>query len=115
VPELASKAAHVLQDLIYTNIHVKSGDGAEGWPEMAPFDRILMTAAARTVPRTLLAQLCDSGMLIGPVVKRDGAQELVRLERSGNEFAIERLCDCSFVPMVRPVAPQVRHGEPHGG
>jgi protein-L-isoaspartate(D-aspartate) O-methyltransferase len=123
VPELATKASHVLQDLIYTNIHVRTGDGAQGWPEAAPFDRILMTAAARTVPRTLLSQLRDGGILVGPVEKSGGGQELVRLTRSGNEFAIERLSECSFVPMVRTgvdrpagedQAAVTRHGEPHG-
>lgn len=123
VPELASKASNVLQDLIYTNIHVRTGDGTQGWPEAAPFDRILMTAAARTVPRTLLSQLCDGGILVGPVEKSGGEQELVRLTRSGNEFAIERLSECSFVPMVRAGAPNTasgdrtaveRHGDPHG-
>ena len=125
VPELAGKASRVLQDLIYTNIHVRTGDGAEGWPEAAPFDRILMTAAARTVPRALLGQLRDGGTLVGPVEKRDGGQELVRLTRSGSEFAIERLAECSFVPMVRADEvrargrgdgndSELRHGEPHG-
>lgn len=114
VSELAARASRVLQDLIYTNIHVRCGDGAEGWPEAAPFDRIVMTAAARTVPTTLLAQLHDGGVLVGPVEKRDGGQELVRLTRSQNRFEIERLGECAFVPMVRASEERRRHGETHG-
>jgi len=119
VPELASKASAVLQDLIYTNIHVRTGDGALGWPEAAPFDRVVLTAAARTVPRTLLAQLRDGGLFVGPVEKQDGSQELVRLTRSGSSFSIERLSDCSFVPMVRTETAasgerRTTLGEPYG-
>ncbi len=116
VPELAAKASAVLKDLIYTDIHVRTGDGAEGWPEAAPFDRVLLTAAAKTMPKTLLGQLRDGGMLIGPVAKPDGTQELVRLVRDGNTFCIKRLKDCSFVPMVRSQegSNAFSHGEPHG-
>jgi protein-L-isoaspartate(D-aspartate) O-methyltransferase len=116
VPELASRARDVLRDLIYTNVHVKTGDGAEGWKEAAPFDRILLTAAARSAPKALLAQLRDGGFLLGPVEKTDGGQELVRLRRSGNSFSIERLGECSFVPMVRSGSETgtISHGRPHG-
>jgi protein-L-isoaspartate(D-aspartate) O-methyltransferase len=121
VPELAAKATQVLQDLIHTNIHVRTGDGSLGWPEAAPFDRILLTAAARTVPKSLLGQLRDDGIFLGPVEKQDGSQELVRLTRAGNKFSIERLSECSFVPMVRPgdsrrqSAPgELGHGDRHG-
>jgi protein-L-isoaspartate(D-aspartate) O-methyltransferase len=116
VPELATKASKVLRDLIYTNVHVRVGDGAEGWVEAAPFDRVLLTAAARTIPKTLLAQLRNGGMLLGPVEKNDGGQELIRLTRSGNSFSIERLGECSFVPMVRAEAGSgtLSHGGPHG-
>ena len=119
VPELAAKAGDVLRDLIYTNVHVKAGDGAEGWPEAAPFDRVPLTAAARRVPKKLLAQLRDGGVFLGPVEKNDGQQELVRLTRSGNSFSIVRLGECAFVPMVRAdaergVSGTATHGEPHG-
>jgi protein-L-isoaspartate(D-aspartate) O-methyltransferase len=97
---------------------VKTGDGALGWPEAAPFDRVLLTAAARTVPQSLLAQLRDGGLFVGPVERSDGSQELVRLTRSGNTFSIERLADCAFVPMVRPSSAaderRTTLGEPYG-
>jgi len=109
---LASKASRALQDLLYTNVRVKVGDGALGWPEAAPFDRILMTAASRQVPKALLMQLVDRGTLVGPIVKEDETQELIRLTRKGNAFSLERLSECSFVRLIRergvaPVASQL--------
>lgn len=112
VPELATRAAEVLRDLIYTNIHVRTGDGAVGWPEAAPFDRVILTAAARSVPKSLLAQLREGGVFLGPVEKQDGSQELVRLTRHGNSFSVERLVACSFVPMIRTADAEVSAGEP---
>jgi protein-L-isoaspartate(D-aspartate) O-methyltransferase len=119
VRELATRAAEVLRDLIYTNIHVRTGDGAVGWPEAAPFDRVVLTAAARSVPKSLLAQLCEGGMFLGPVEKQDGSQELVRLTRHGNSFSVERLVSCTFVPMIRAGVDEAGAGvpsrsEPHG-
>ena len=81
----------------------KIDDGWNGWPEKAPFDRVLLTAAAQQVPRALLSQLSDTGFLLGPVIRADGKQEIVRLIRRGGKVEIERLIECSFVPMVRDV------------
>jgi protein-L-isoaspartate(D-aspartate) O-methyltransferase len=92
----------VLRDLLYANVNVRVGDGAEGWPERAPFDRVLLTAAAVDVPRALLQQLTEGGELLGPVLRDDRRQEIVRLTRRGDRFELERLIECSFVPMVRP-------------
>ena len=82
-------------------IDVKVDDGWKGWPEKGPYDRVLLTAAAQQVPRTLLAQLSDGGFLLGPVVRADGKQEIVRLIRRGGKVEIERLIECTFVPLVR--------------
>lgn len=101
VPELAQRASDRLHDLLVTNVTVLMGDGSSGWSEMAPFDRILLTAAPRQVPMSLLTQLTDGGMLVGPVQKADGDQEVVRLTRRGDECHVERLGSCTFVPMVR--------------
>jgi protein-L-isoaspartate(D-aspartate) O-methyltransferase len=101
IPELASRAAEVLATLGITTVYSKAADGAAGWYEMAPFDRILLTAAAGGVPRHLLEQLRDGGFLLGPVVGKNGRQEIVRLLRRGDRFAVERLVSCSFVPLVR--------------
>lgn len=103
VPELAERARAILRDLLMTNVTVRDGDGARGWDEGA-FDRVLLTAAAKHVPRALLAQVSDGGFLIGPVMRSDGhepTQEIVRLTRRGGKFDVERLIECSFVPLVR--------------
>jgi protein-L-isoaspartate(D-aspartate) O-methyltransferase len=101
VPELAQRARDRLHDLLLTNVTVLVGDGSTGCPDYAPFDRILLTAAARQVPISLLTQLSEGGMLVGPVEKADGEQEVVRLTRRGDNCHLERLGSCAFVPMVR--------------
>ena len=100
VPELAERARGLLRDLLITNVTVRQADGARGWGE-GMFDRVLLTAAARHVPRALLAQVKDGGFLIGPVERSEKKQEVVRLTRRGGKFDVERLIECSFVPLVR--------------
>ena len=97
---LASRAQEKLQSIGVTNIEINVGDGAMGWTERGPFDRILLTAAADEVPESLFMQLRDGGFLLGPV-NAGGKQEIVRLTRRGEAFDIERLKDCAFVPLVR--------------
>jgi protein-L-isoaspartate(D-aspartate) O-methyltransferase len=113
VPELAERARDRLHDLLLTNVTVVVGDGANGWAKCAPYDRILLTAAARQLPVSLLTQLSEGGMLVGPVERADGGQEVVRLTRRGDQCHMERLEECAFVPMVRNgVEPnRERHGE----
>ena len=116
VAALASKARESLQDLLFRNVIVEIGDGANGWPDKGPFDRVLLTAAAKQVPKSLLMQLKDGGIFLGPVEKTDGSQEIVRLTREGDTFALERLIDCSFVPLIRdpairPQPAQMNQGE----
>jgi protein-L-isoaspartate(D-aspartate) O-methyltransferase len=101
VPELVQSARHCLHELLYANVVILQGDGAKGWPEFSPYDRILLTAATSQLPTSLLAQLTDGGMLVGPVEKKDHSQEIVRLIRVGDKFELERLGPCSFVPLVR--------------
>ncbi len=103
VPELGERAQTTLRDLLFSNVDIKVDDGWKGWPEKGPYDRVLLTAAAQQVPRTLLAQLSDAGFLLGPVVRADGKQEIVRLIRRGGKVEIERLIECTFVPLVRDV------------
>lgn len=100
VPELAERARGLLRDLLITNVNVHQGDGSRGWNE-GMFDRVLLTAAARHVPRALLAQVKDGGFLIGPVERSEKKQEIVRLTRRGGKFDVERMIECSFVPLVR--------------
>ncbi|MFI4936496.1 MAG: protein-L-isoaspartate(D-aspartate) O-methyltransferase [Caulobacterales bacterium] len=87
-----------------TNIITKFGDGALGWPEQAPFDRILVTAAAPSEPKTLLRQLKPSGVLVAPVGKGP-VQKLIRYAGDGaGEFKAEVLCEVRFVPLLDGVA-----------
>ena len=98
---LARKAREVVDDLGIANVDILVGDGSRGWPERGPFDRILTTAAAGEVPASLLAQLREGGFFLGPVYNGSGEQEIIRLTRAGQEFRLERLRKCSFVPLVR--------------
>jgi protein-L-isoaspartate(D-aspartate) O-methyltransferase len=101
IAELAQRARTTVADLGYRNVHVKTADGADGWIEYAPFDRILLTAAAVGVPEGLLEQVVDGGFLLGPVVVDDREQRIVRLRRRGDRFEIEKLQQCAFVPLIR--------------
>jgi protein-L-isoaspartate(D-aspartate) O-methyltransferase len=93
-PELARQAAARLKDLGYGRVQVRSGDGYQGWPEAAPFDAILVTAAAPRVPPALTAQLKEGGRLVIPLGPPGGAQTLVRYRRVQDKL----------VPLVRPPA-----------
>jgi protein-L-isoaspartate(D-aspartate) O-methyltransferase len=100
LPALARSAAELLDDLGASNVRVRVGDGSLGWPEHAPFDAILVTAAAPAVPPALKAQLSpDGGRLVAPVGDRE-VQELVRHLREGNELVGETLMGCRFVPLL---------------
>ena len=79
VPELAARAAETLDLLAYRNVHVRAGDGYAGWPEHAPFDAIILTAAPDRVPQPLLEQLARGGRLVVP--EGDAVQRLVLYER----------------------------------
>jgi len=86
------------------NIITRFGDGAKGWPEQAPFDRILVTAAAPSEPKTLLSQLKPSGVLVAPI-GRGPIQTLKRYVGDGEGgFKEEVLCDVRFVPLLDGVA-----------
>ena len=104
IHDLAERARAALDTLQIRNVWVSVRDGALGWPENGPFDRILLTAAATDVPNSLLGQLRDGGFLLGPAKKGDGTQEIIRLHRNGAQFSLERLADCAFVPLVREVS-----------
>jgi len=100
VPELASRATRRLADLGYTNVHVRSGDGYRGWPERAPFDRIVVTAAPPVVPQVLMDQLKDGGVLAVPVGPSPFAQRLLRYRKRQGRVDVEDLGEVAFVPMV---------------
>ena len=99
IPELADEARTRLEDLGYTNVHIRVGNGTLGWPEEAPFDAILVTAGAPKVPKSLKAQLADGGRLVIPVGS-EFHQVLYRIRRRGDEFLEEPLTSCVFVPLI---------------
>ena len=96
---LAERARRTLEGLGYANVHVRAGDGHAGWPEHAPFDRILAAAAPPAVPPALLEQLVDGGILVIPVGV--GVQELRVLQKIGNRTELLSTLAVRFVPMVR--------------
>jgi protein-L-isoaspartate(D-aspartate) O-methyltransferase len=104
VNELAEKARGRLFQLGYRNVHVRAGDGHLGWPERAPFERILLTAAPQVMARALPGQLAEGGVMVAPVGPRAWTQRLVRYRKTGGHLHIEDLGSVAFVPMVRPTS-----------
>ena len=101
LPELAQQAAERLKTLSYHQVRVQAGDGYRGWPEAAPFDAILVTAAAPQVPPALTAQLKEGGRLVIPLGEAGGDQTLVRLRKVKGELKEEERLPVRFVPLVR--------------
>jgi protein-L-isoaspartate(D-aspartate) O-methyltransferase len=97
--DLAKSAAERLERLGFENVHVHCGDGSTGLKELAPFDAILVAAAAPSMPEPLLEQLGEGGRIIAPIGAEDH-QELVRMTRHGNQYLSERREACRFVPLV---------------
>src|SRR5690349_4137559 len=97
--ELASAASEKLERLGYPNVHVHCGDGTLGLPEFAPFDAILVAAAAPAAPRPLLTQLAEGGRMIIPIGDADN-QELRLIEKRAGHFSSKTLEGCRFVPLV---------------
>jgi protein-L-isoaspartate(D-aspartate) O-methyltransferase len=101
LPELSSRAAVALAGLGIRNVHLRVGDGAVGWPEAAPFDRILVTAASPDVPPALVAQLRPGGRLILPVGGVDDLQHLRLVEKGDDGETISTdLLPVRFVPLT---------------
>jgi protein-L-isoaspartate(D-aspartate) O-methyltransferase len=100
VPELHAGAAKVLRGLGYANIRLFLGDGGAGLPAHAPFDRILVTAAAPAVPPLLSRQLGDNGVLEVPVGDYRFSQVLVIVRRIGNRLETTNSIGCRFVPLL---------------
>lgn len=101
VPELADRADSTLSRLGYDNIHVRAGDGWAGWPEVAPFDRIIVTAAAEELPEPLLQQLRAGGKMILPLGQPGAVQQLVLVEKSKDgKIVLRELLPVRFVPVT---------------
>ena len=97
--ELADKARDILEHLGYTNIQVVQGDGSHGLPDEAPFDRILVAAAAPRIPQELLMQLADGGRMVVPVGTRH-EQQLHLVRKMGAQISVTQHDPCRFVPLV---------------
>lgn len=95
------------EKLRLTNITSMVADGNKGWPQQAPFDRIMVTAAAKVMPVELIEQLKDDGIMVLPLENDTGEQELVRVTRLADEYEVEYLLPVRFVPMVDGVAKEL--------
>jgi protein-L-isoaspartate(D-aspartate) O-methyltransferase len=98
VPSLAESASTVLRNLGYANVEVRTGNGYLGWPEKAPFDAIIVTAAPDEIPNALVDQLGVGGRMIVPVGTR--TQEMVILTKNKDGVTRKRTLEVRFVPMV---------------
>jgi protein-L-isoaspartate(D-aspartate) O-methyltransferase len=101
VPALAERAAAALKATGYERIKVKTADGYHGWPEHAPFDVVIVTAAADTIPPPLIAQLKDGGRMLIPVGPQFGAQNLVLVTKQDGKIRTRTLMPVRFVPFTR--------------
>jgi protein-L-isoaspartate(D-aspartate) O-methyltransferase len=101
IEALANSARERLQSLGYRNVEVRAGDGYNGWPEAAPFDRILLTSAPPQVPRALIEQPKPGGKLVAPMGDSPGNQTLVILDKDAAGRTKQRsVIPVQFVPMV---------------
>lgn len=99
IPELADRARETIERMGYRNVAIRAGDGYNGWPECAPFDRIIGAAAAPHVPNALVEQLAEGGLLVMPVGV--AYQELRVLQKQGVSVKTLATLPVRFVPMVR--------------
>ena len=101
VPQLAQRASATLESLGYSNVHVRAGDGYAGWPEQAPFDRIMVTAAPEEIPKPLIDQLAPQGRLVIPVGAQGATQWLTIVEKTAKGVVQRRTLQVRFVPFTR--------------
>jgi protein-L-isoaspartate(D-aspartate) O-methyltransferase len=101
VPALATRAAETLKATGYERVQTRAGDGYHGWPEHAPFDVIIVTAAADTIPPPLIAQLREGGRMLIPVGPQFGAQNLVLVTKQDGRIRTRTLMPVRFVPFTR--------------
>ena len=100
IPTLLEKANDILFELGHRTVKTKLSDGTKGWAEEAPFDDIIVTAAASGIPDELIEQLCDNGRLIIPVVESPVTQTLMKIIKTTQGITIEKLYEVRFVPLI---------------
>jgi protein-L-isoaspartate(D-aspartate) O-methyltransferase len=105
IPELMVNAEKNLKSFNFKNIHLKIGDGCLGWKQHAPFDAIIVTAAARKIPQAYFDQLAEGGRLIVP--EGEFSQVLVKIKKTKGQFERTELTDVRFVPLISDSAPLV--------
>ncbi len=103
VAPLARRAAEILASLRFDNVRVLPADGAEGVPDHAPYDGIMVTACAPSLPDSLPPQLAEDGFLLVPVTTPDGEQVLFRYRRRGERLEVEESIPCRFVALRRGI------------
>jgi protein-L-isoaspartate(D-aspartate) O-methyltransferase len=101
VPELAAAATTLLRELGLGNVHLRLGDGRSGWPDQAPFDRIMVTAAPDEIPAALIEQLAVGGRLVIPVGSQGGPQWMMVVDKTGSGVVQKRTIPVQFVPLTR--------------
>ncbi|HDL09790.1 MAG TPA: protein-L-isoaspartate(D-aspartate) O-methyltransferase [Candidatus Omnitrophica bacterium] len=99
IPQLSIRAQEIIRNLGYKNVFFKIGDGSEGWPEFAPYDKIIVTAGAPQIPQPLIQQLKLGGRMVIPVGDRL-TQELKLIYKHQEGVKIEDVCGCVFVPLL---------------
>jgi protein-L-isoaspartate(D-aspartate) O-methyltransferase len=104
-PSLAGASRERLARLGYANVRIEEGDGSLGWPAVAPYDAILVSAAAPAIPPPLIEQLAEGGRLVIPVGDSE-RQSMLRIVKRAGGLAQESLLTCRFVPLLG------RHGWP---
>ncbi len=99
IPELSERAKKVLSELGITNVRFKIDDGTLGWPEYSPYDRIIVTAGAPSVPEALTEQLSENGIMVIPVGPEEH-QTLIKLTKSDGKIYKEHILSCRFVKLI---------------
>lgn len=99
ISPLAKRTRRILDELGIDNVEIKVSDGGYGWPEHAPYDGIIVTAAAPEIPAPLTVQLKNGAMLVAPIGPKT-QQQLLRLQRRGNKIVEEKLVPVAFVPLI---------------
>ena len=98
LPELSDRARENVERSGFTGVHYRVGDGSRGWPDEAPFDRVIVTAGAPTMPVSLVEQLREGGLMVIPVGGEE-EQELLLVRRDQGQVTRDRICSCIFVKL----------------